>query len=314
MRNYTFTMAMLIVVAIALTFPGYFSQWRGFELKRAIIPLLQVIMLGMGSTLSLRDFESVLRQPRSVIIGLACQFTIMPLLGCTLAHLFAFPSEVAAGVILVGCVPCGLASNVMSYIARANVPLSITIVALATLVAPLLTPLLMRILGSTYVQIDFWKMTRDMLEIVVLPIVFGLILNRLLRRHQEFLKAWMPRLSMTAILIIASIVTAAGQKQLLAVGWLLPVCVLLHNLLGYCLGYWSARALGMSPCDARTVAIEVGLQNTGLASGLAFGMGKVATVGLAPALFGPLMNVTGSLLAVHWGRNPPPSTSTSSNV
>jgi len=307
-RQYSFTLFVCAAAIAAMIHPEPFRQVGGFELKRLIVPLLQIIMFGMGTTLGLRDFEGVVKMPRAVIIGLTCQFTIMPVVGFSLAHLFGFPDEIAAGVILIGCVPSGLASNVMAFIAKANLPLSITITSCATLLAPLFTPALMKLLGGAFVKVEAVAMMIDILKMVILPIVAGLAVNRLLRHRLDWLNQVMPKVSMFGIVMIISVITALGREHLLKVGGALLLCVALHNTLGYTLGYWAARFLRLKEADCRTVAIEVGLQNGGLASGLALQMGKVATVGLAPALFGPLMNITGSLLANYWGKRPPAET------
>jgi BASS family bile acid:Na+ symporter len=285
-RNLIYTALIVLVVILAMTFPQPFREIGGFQLKTLIIPLLQIIMLGMGTTMSLADFGEVAKQPRAVLIGLVCQFTIMPFVGYFLSSTFKFPPEIAAGVILIGCSPSGLASNVMCFIARANVALSITITSIATLLAPIMTPALMKLLAGQFIAVSFWDMMIDILKIVILPVVVGLLLNRIFRKSAILLNRVMPLLSMT-------------------VGWTLALCVLLHNLSGFVLGYSFARLLRMPEQSCRTVAIEVGLQNGGLASGLALQMGKVATVGLAPALFGPIMNTTGSLLATFWSQRPP---------
>jgi BASS family bile acid:Na+ symporter len=304
-RNLIYTALIIAAVVIALVFPGPFVSINGFQLKKLIVPLLQIIMLGMGTTMSLQDFEGVIRQPRAVFIGVMCHFMIMPLLGYTLANTFNFPPEIAAGVVLIGCSPSGLASNVMCFIAKANVPLSITITTLATLLAPLLMPALMKLLAGQFIEISYWKMTVEITEIVILPVIVGLILNRIFHKSALVINRIMPLISMAGIVLIVAIITAAGRDSLLTVGWTLALCVLIHNLTGFTLGYWSARLFGMDEQSCRTVAIEVGLQNGGLASGIAVQMGKVATVGLAPALFGPIMNTTGSLLATFWSQRPP---------
>ena len=304
-RNLIYTALIIAAVAVALAFPEPFREINGFQLKRLIVPLLQIIMLGMGTTMSIKDFEGVVRQPRAVFIGVTCHFVIMPLLGYTLANTFNFPPEIAAGVVLICCSPSCLASNVMCYIAKANVPLSITITTLATLLAPLLMPALMKLLAGQFIDISYWKMTVEITQIVILPVVVGLILNRIFRQSAVVINRIMPLVSMAGIVLIVDIITAAGRDSLLTVGWTLALCVLVHNLTGFTLGYWSARLFGMDEQSCRTVAIEVGLQNGGLASGIAVQMGKVATVGLAPALFGPIMNTTGSLLATFWSQRPP---------
>ncbi len=303
MRSYLYTLSIIVAATMAMLFPGPFTSIGGYQLKNLIVPLLMIIMFGMGTTMGLKDFEGVVKSPRSVIIGLICQFSIMPVVGYTLATSFDFPPEVAAGVILVGCSPSGLASNVMSYIAKANVALSLTITAVATLLAPLLTPALMKWLAGTMVEVDFFKMMVDILKMIILPIGLGLVVNYIFRKQSVWLNRYMPLVSMVGIALIICIITAAGRQSLLTIGLALVACTLIHNLLGYALGYGMARLLRLPEQDCRTIALEVGLQNGGLASGLALQMGKVATVGLAPALFGPIMNITGSLLASFWGKD-----------
>lgn len=302
MKNYIFTISILIAVTISMLFPQYFIEINGFPLKKLIIPLLQIIMFGMGTTMSWEDFLNVVKMPKAVIVGIICQFTIMPLVGFILANLFNFPSEIAAGIVLIGCSPSGLASNVMAYIAKANVALSITITSIATLLAPILTPLLMKLLAGQFIEVSFWNMMVDILNMIILPIILGLIINKVLGKHIEILNRILPKISMAGIALIIVVITAAGRDSLLSIGGTLIVAVLLHNILGYVLGYWGGRLFGLNEQSCRTVAIEVGLQNAGLASGLALQMGKVATVGLAAALFGPIMNTTGSLLATWWGK------------
>jgi BASS family bile acid:Na+ symporter len=302
-QNYSFSIAILVAVSIAFLFPQYFIEINGFKLSGLIIPLLQIIMLGMGMTMSLEDFMGIIKTPKAVLVGLFCQFLIMPFWGFALTIFFDFPAEIAAGILLIGCSPSGLASNVMSLIAKANVALSITITTFATLLAPILTPLLMKLLGGQFIEINFWNMVFDIIKIIILPIGLGFILNRYLSNlSQKLLKA-LPIISMVGIALILMVIVAAGQASLKTVGLSLLFVVVLHNLGGYFFGFRLAKLFGMNEQDSRTIALEVGLQNGGLASGLANQMGKLATVGLAPALFGPIMNVTGSLLAGWWGRN-----------
>jgi BASS family bile acid:Na+ symporter len=231
----------------------------------------------------------------------------MPLVGFTLAKLFNFPPEIAAGVVLIGSMPCGLASNVMSYLANANLALSITLTTIATLLAPFLTPLWMKVLGGQFIQIDALAMMWDIIKMVVLPIGAGLLFNRLLHGKAPWLDKAMPYVSMFGIAFIIVVITAAGRKNLLSIGPALILCAFLHNTSGYLFGYWIGRLFRLPERDARTIAIEVGMQNGGLASGLAKEMGKAATLGLAPAVFGPLMNITGSILASYWHRKPVPA-------
>ncbi len=305
MRNYVYTLCLIAAFAIAYFFPQYFIEVNGFQLKELIIPLLQIIMFGMGTTMTYDDFLGVIKMPKAVIIGLVCQFTIMPFLGFAIANTFNFPPEVAAGVILVGCSPSGLASNVISYISKANVALSITITSLATILAPFLTPFLMKLLGGQFIDIDFWSMMIDIVKMIIIPVAIGFLINKILKNRSAWLQKILPLISMGGILVIIVIITSAGQKSLQTVGLALVFATMLHNVGGFILGYWGARLFKLPEQDCRTVAIEVGLQNAGLASGLAKAMGKLATVGIAPALFGPIMNISGSLLASYWSKKVP---------
>ena len=361
---FSYTIWIFAAVTISMYYPQYFQKLGNFELKKLIVPLLQIIMFGMGSQMSLKDFAAVIRMPKGVIVGLISQFTIMPIIGITIATTFGFPAEIAAGIVLVGSSPSGLASNVMSFIAKANLALSVTLTAIATLLAPILTPTLMKYLAGQFVPIDFWNMMLGITDMVILPIIGGLIFNAISYGKEKridilvqsiiflviiatknliafntseitplialtrffnnlfwFLvlpifggllfkiwakgsKVWLDKalafISMLGIGIIITIITAAGRDSLLEIGFLLIFACLLHNSLGYFLGYWTCKLLKMDEKSCRTIALEVGMQNGGLASGIALQMGKVATVGLAPAVFGPMMNITGSSLATWW--------------
>jgi BASS family bile acid:Na+ symporter len=184
------------------------------------------------------------------------------------------------------------------------VPLSITLTACATLLAPITTPLLMKLLGGTLVTVDVEAMMWEIIQIVLLPIGVGLVINQALGTRAKYLHVVLPLVSMAGIVIIVGIITAAGSSNLHAVGTSLVACVLLHNVLGFAIGYGAAKLCRLSEQDARTISIEVGMQNGGLATGLAKAMGKVATTGLAPILFATIMNVTGSALAAVWARRP----------
>lgn len=364
-RGLSYTLWILTAVTVAMYYPGLFQRAGSFEFKKLIVPLLQIIMFGMGSQMALKDLAGVIKMPKGVIVGIICQFTIMPFLGVSIATLFGFPPEIAAGVILIGSSPSGLASNVMSFIAKANLALAITLAAITTLISPLVTPLLMKYLAGQLVEVNFWKMMLDIFDMVILPIVAGLTFNifayrnvtgknrnlqllayfviillknfialetselaitgiavkfvkdlfwfgflpigaailfrYLAKGRKDILDKAMAFVSMLGIGIIITIITAAGRDSLLEVGLLLILACLIHNTFGYGLGYSISKfLLRMPEKDCRTIAFEVGMQNGGLASGLALQMGKVATVGLAPAVFGPLMNITGSSLATWW--------------
>ena len=301
--DFTFTLAVFASVTTAMIYPGLFDEIAGFELTLLIVPLIQIIMFGMGASLSLQDFARVLRMPRGVLVGVVCQFTIMPLVGLALATSLGLPDEIAAGVVLIGSAPSGVASNVMAYIAGANLALSVTLTAVATLLAPLATPFLMEMLAGQFVPVEFLDMMWSIFEMVIVPVVLGVLFNRYAHGKAQWLDDIMPLISMTAITVIISIITADGRESLLVVGVTLVVAAIVHNFVGYVLGYWACRLIGMNEQDSRTISIEVGMQNGGLASGIAMEMGKVATVGLAPAVFGPWMNVTGSALANWWRRD-----------
>lgn len=304
LKGFSFTVLIFAAVTAAMFYPEFFSNVGEFDLKRLIVPLLMIIMFGMGTAMGLADFKGVIRMPKGVLVGIVCQFTIMPLIGYGLATVFNFPSEIAAGIILVGCSPSGLASNVMAYISGANLALSLTLTAVATLLAPVFTPLIMKLLADQLAPIDFLGMLWSIVKIVIIPIVAGLTFNHFAHGRFPWLDKAMPVISMAGIAIIITIITAAGRDALLTIGLLLIVAVILHNTAGYFLGYLGSRLAGLDQKSARTVAFEVGMQNAGLASGIALEMGRVATMGLAPAVFGPMMNISGSSLATWWRGKP----------
>ncbi len=305
LKGYSYTITILAAASMAMYYPSYFISIGDFKLSKLITPLLQIIMFGMGTSLSVSDFARVVSMPKGVVAGVMCHYIIMPVVAFIITLIFPFPPEIAAGIILVGSCPNGLASNVMTYLAKANLALSVTLTAISTLLSPFVTPMFMRLLGGQYVEVDVVKMLLDIVYITIIPIVAGLVFNHFLHGKFKILDSIMPLLSMGGIALIIVVITASGRDNLLAVGPLLIVAVLMHNLSGYFLGYWSSRwLLRMPEVDCRTIAIEVGLQNAGLASGLANNMGKMATVGLAAAVFGPVMNITGSTLALWWRSKP----------
>lgn len=305
LKGFSYTMVILTCFAAAVSYPQYFTRWGNFDLSTLITPSIQLIMFGMGTTMSLRDFAGLLKMPTPVLIGVTCQFAIMPVLGYTIAQLSGLPNEIAAGIVLIGCVPSGMASNVIAYLARANVALSVTITSIATMLGPLFTPLLMKTLAGEFIEINTLKMMWDILKMVILPVGIGLLFNQLFHGKTPWLAAVMPYVSMFGIAFSIVVIAAAGRDNLLTVGPLLVMLVLTHNVLGYTVGYWTARLFRLKERDCRTIAIEVGMQNGGLASGLSKEMGRIATLGLAAAIFGPLMNVTGSILASWWHRKTP---------
>jgi len=303
-KSFAFTFWIFSGVTLAMFYPQYFMTVGDYQLSNLIVPLIQIIMFGMGTSLSIKDFMGVLKMPKGVAVGVFLQYSVMPLLGISLALLFGFPPEIAAGIVLIGSCPGGVASNVMAFISKANLALSVTLTAVSTMLAPIFTPLLMKYLAGQFVPIDVVAMMLSIFKMIIVPVVLGVAFNHFLHGRAKWLDDAMPTLSMVGIAVIITIITAYGRDGLLAVGFLLVVAAIIHNAAGYTLGYWGARLLGMDEKSCRTVALEVGMQNGGMASGLAVAMDKVATVGLAPAIFGPWMNITGSTLANYWMRKP----------
>jgi len=306
---FTIWIATGVVIGMAfhksfVTFPPWFFGLGDRELTVLFIPVLQIIMFAMGTTLSIADFTRVFKMPTGVLIGLVCQFTIMPLIGFCLANAFGLPPEIAAGLVLVGCSPSGLASNVMAFIAKANVAMSVTMTAFSTLLAPLLTPLLMSVLAGELVEIDVPKMMWTMTKIVLLPVLAGLVFHHLIYHRLKWLERVMPMVSMVGILIMTVLTVAIGRDKLMQIGPLLIVACVIHSTAGFGLGYFVCRLLGRDQLTCRTIALEVGLQNSGMAAGLAKELGKVATLGLVPIVFGPVMNVIASTLANWWRTHP----------
>ena len=303
--TFSFTFFVLAAVSFSMSFPERILTWGTFETKQLIVPLLQIIMFGMGTTMGLSDFSNVIKMPKGVLIGLLCQFTIMPIVGYSIGALFQFPAEITAGIILIGSCPGGLASNVMAYLAKANVALSITLTTIATVIAPFITPVLMNIFAGELIPINKVAMMISICKMVILPVILGVGFNYIAKERARGLFTIMPKVSMFAILFIIMIITANGQSYLQTIGISLFFAAIMHNTIGYFMGYWGARLSGLSEKDCRTIAFEVGMQNGGLASGIAVEMGRVSSLGLAAAIFGPWMNVSGSVLAMWWkGRDP----------
>jgi bile acid:Na+ symporter, BASS family len=300
LKSVTFTFWILTGVALGISFSKWFLGVGDFKFTSLFVPILQIIMFGMGTTLSVDDFARVFKMPAGVFAGVACQYTIMPLIGFALAHAFGFPPEIAAGLVLVGVSPSGLASNVMAYIAKANLAMSVTMTAASTLLAPILTPLLMRLLAGEMIEINVPGMMWSITKIVLLPVLGGLVFHHLFYRRFQWLDRVMPMVSMVGIFIMTVLTVATGRDNLLEMGALLIVACFLHCSAGFVLGYSVCRAIGMDKITCRTISLEVGLQNSGMASGIAAELKKVATLGLAPIVFGPVMNITASTIANWW--------------
>ncbi len=373
LRTYQYTAWIIAAVVVAMIYPDVFKTLSpgregAPQNKWIMLGVIQLVMFGMATQMSLAEFRGLGRVWYGVAIGTVLQFTIMPVLGYFLAKAVGFPPEIAAGIILIGSCSSGLASNVMTYIAQANLSLSIALSAVGTVLSPFITPLWMKWLAGESVPAGYFDMMMYVVKIMVVPIGAALLHDYLKTapRSQRIAAvvlaavsaAWlaaivtlgwpyfadrlapagavtlgiagylaegilagvafhgfwrlaphaaarMPIFSMFGIIFFTTITTATGRENLLKVGWLLMVVVAIHNAVGFLLGYVMSRVLGLDEKSSRTVTLEVGLQNGGLASGMASEMERLGTVGLAAAVFSPWMNVTGSLLANYWRRRPP---------
>ena len=294
----TFALWVLLAAAAAFFWPEGF-RWIG----PWITWLLGIVMFGMGVTLTLGDFKEVLRHPKAVLIGVVAQFVIMPGLAYALSRGLNLPPEVAVGVILVGCCPGGTASNVMTYLARGNTALSVACTSVSTLLAPLLTPAIFYLLASQWIDIDAGNMFISVLKVVLFPIVLGLVVRALLGQRVSAVTPFTPLISVIAIVAIVAAVVAASKARIVDTGLLIFAVVVLHNGLGYLLGYWAARLAGLNHADNKAIAIEVGMQNSGLGAALAALHFKANPVAAVPsAIFSFWHNISGPLLATWWAR------------
>jgi bile acid:Na+ symporter, BASS family len=364
LSGYQYTFWIITAVCAGLIFPDFFLHVGGFDMRNKwlILIIIQLVMFGMGTQMSIEDFTGIRKSGRGVLIGLLGHFTIMPLTGFFIAKTFGFEPEIAAGIILIGSCSSGLASNVMTYIAKGDLVLSVTVTAMSTLAAPIMTPFLMKIFAGTMVEVHFFNMMMEIIKIVLVPLVAAMVhdvlknygkgaqrkitfitiisatclgivfffgnsfelvedsvaahlleitnflcgafvvgsLYHLVYKNYAKIDAIMPYFSMFGIIYFTLVTTAAGRDNLIQIGFLLFIAAILHNGAGYFFGYWLSRASGLDKKKSQTIAFEVGLQNGGMASGLAGSMGKLATLGLASAVFSPWMNVSGSLLANYW--------------
>ena len=285
---------VLAVALLARAFPSAFQQVR----PTVINYLLGVVMFGMGLTLNLQDFKIVFSRPKDVIIGCLAQFTVMPLLAWGLAWVFSLDEALALGVVLVGCCPGGTASNVITYLAKGDLALSVGMTGVSTLLAPFLTPLLTWILAGKSVNVEVASMFRSILWVVILPIVVGLIIKALWPKFTEKTVDYLPAFSSIAIALIVAIIIAANADKLLSGGLIIVMVVVLHNVCGLGTGYLIGRLLGLSEPKKRAISIEVGMQNSGLASSLAtlhFAAYPLATI--PGAIFSVWHNISGAVVA-----------------
>lgn len=364
LSGYQYTFWIITAVCAGLLYPDFFLHVGSFDMRNKwlILIIIQMVMFGMGTQMSIEDFTGIRKSGKGVLIGLLGHFTIMPIMGFIIAKTFGFEAEIAAGIILIGSCSSGLASNVMTYIAKGNLVLSVTVTAMSTLAAPIMTPFLMKIFAGTLVEVHFFNMMMEIIKIVLVPLaaamvhdilktygpvakrriyvltaistiwlgsiiflghafpiaedttashileiinftcgafIVGVLYHWLYKAYPK-IDAIMPYFSMFGIIYFTLVTTAAGRDNLIQIGFLLFLASVLHNGAGYFFGYWLSRLSGLDKKSSQTIAFEVGLQNGGMASGLAGSMGKLATLGLASAVFSPWMNVSGSLLANYW--------------
>lgn len=289
-----FPLWAIVISLLAWQYPELFRSYETW-----IVPLLSVVMFGMGLTLHLSDFSYVLQMPRLIFTGIALQYTIMPLTAVVLSDLMGLDPVLTAGMILVGTCPGGTASNVICYLARGNVALSITLTAVSTLLAVILTPALTAELVSKTIDVPVLDMLLSILYMVIIPVSAGVVLNHVAGNILKPVRPVFPLLSVIAIVFIIAIIVSLNAQQVHQIGATVLIAVMLHNSTGLFLGYSTSRLLGYSPAECRTLAIEVGMQNSGLAVALAIKY-FTATAALPGAIFSIWHNLSGSILAGFW--------------
>ncbi|MCR8670260.1 bile acid:sodium symporter family protein [Agrococcus sp. HG114] len=294
-----FPAIVIVAGALAIAFPPI-----GLPLLPWVNTLLGIIMLGMGLTLQPVDFAVIAKKPKAFAIGVVAQYVIMPLTAIGLALAFQLPPELLIGVVLVGSAPGGTSSNVMVYLAKGDTALSVAMTTASTLLAPVLTPLLVLWLAGSYLPVDAWALFQSIIFIVLIPVVVGVVLRLLLPKVVQAVLPWLPVVSVVGITLVVVAVVAGSAATILTVGLLVALVVILHNGVGYGLGFLAAKAVGLDTSAQRAVAIEVGMQNSGLAAGLARTHFSPESA-LPAAIFSVWHNVSGSLLASFWSRRPP---------
>ena len=284
----------VMLSAVALFYPELFLPYRN-----TIPLLLGLIMFGMGMTLSVKDFLLVLKRPRVILIGTALQYTLMPLIGFALSVVFSLPPELTAGFVLLGSCPGGTASNVICYLARGDVALSIMLTSVSTLISFVMTPLLTWIYIGQTVTVDMYGMVISILQIVIVPVALGIGLNTFLGSRTDRIRHVFPAFSVLAIAIVIAVIMALNRDTVVSAGILVVILVIMHNLLGLASGYGLSRLTGLTEIEARTIAFEVGMQNSGLSVALA--VKHFSSIAALPgALFSIWHNISGSFLASYW--------------
>ena len=290
---------ILAVAASALAYvaPGLFTPYQG-----TIVPLLTIIMFAMGLTLTPADFARVAKQPLTVGVGVLLQFTIMPLAALVIGILLDLPTELIAGMVLLGSCPGGTASNVICYLARSNVALSVSMTLVSSLLAVIATPTITWLLIGREVPVAVGSMVLSMVQIVLVPVLFGVILNTLFTRHIARIKPALPWVATLAIVAVLAVIVAVNHDELALAGLSILAAIILHNLTGYAGGYAIPRLLGFDTATCRTISIEVGMQNSGLATALALQYFS-AIAALPGAIFSIWHSLSGALLASWWAHH-----------
>lgn len=293
-----FTLWIILFSVIAFYAPSPFAGLTGL-----IVPVLGVIMFGMGMTLRAEDFRRILKRPRDVGVGVAAQYGIMPAAGFVLAWAFGLDPLLASGVILVGSCPGGTASNVITYLARGDVALSVTITSATTLIAPIMIPAAMYIFAGKWIDVPASGLFLSTVKIILLPVALGAAARAILGDKIEYVLPVLPSLSAISIVFIVAVIVAANAGSIASVGAEIALIVVIHNAIGLSAGYGLARLSGMNVTSARAVSVEVGMQNSGLAVALA-NMHFGALAALPGAVFSVWHNISGSAIAWWWRRNP----------
>ena len=295
-----FAILVILAAVIAFIFPSTFVVFGSY-----ITILLGIVMFGMGLTLKPVDFKLVVTKPLPVIVGIIAQYTIMPLVAFSLAYLLKLPPELAAGLVLLGSVPGGTASNVMVYLAKGNVALSVAMTSLSTMLAPIMTPLLLLLLAGQWLPVDPLAMFMSILQVIIIPIILGFLIQKFFPVAVEKGVSVVPLISVAAILIIVSAVTAANASNVVTAGVLVFIAVFLHNGFGLLLGYFVARLMGLNENDRRAISIEIGMQNSGL--GVALATAHFSPLAALPSVWGAIWhNISGPILATFWANKPTP--------
>ncbi|MBR6012826.1 MAG: bile acid:sodium symporter family protein [Selenomonadaceae bacterium] len=290
------SLLVIIATATALFFPASFI-WT----VPKITIFLGVVMFGMGMTLKIEDFKFILENPKNVLIGAIAQFTIMPLLAFLITKIFSFPPEIAVGIILVGACPGGTSSNVMTFLAKGDLALSVSMTMTTTILAPFVTPALMFFFAGEWLDISFYAMMISIFQVVFVPIFLGIFINATFGKNLKKILEYLPMISIIAIILILGGVVSVNSAKIFEVGFMILVAVVLHNILGYFLGFTLAKILKMDTAKAKAISIEVGMQNSGLATSLAmvhFG----ASAAIPGAIFSVWHNISGSLIANYFSK------------